>query len=92
MKKLNLVTYVNAEFEDEKALVLKIGSETKVLVKGDYYHNKIEERIGGFLDGLNFAGVEYGFDSSDIYINHKDKLYSVIGFERQDFDDEDDCE
>ena len=89
MKKLNLVTYVNAELEDEKALVNRINGEIEVLVKGDYYHDKIFEKIEGFLEGLDYARVEYDFDDCNICIDHNDELYDTMGFERQDFDDED---
>ena len=92
MKKLNLLTYVNAELPDEKALVSNADGEIDVLVKGDYYHDKILEKIEGFLGGLDYAGVEYNFNDYRILIDHNSAYYSIIGFERQDFDDEDDFE
>lgn len=31
----------------------------KVVVAGDYYHNKISAQIGGFLSALRFTGTAY---------------------------------
>ena len=31
----------------------------KVVMYGDYYHDKISERMDGFFEGLDYAGVKY---------------------------------
>ena len=53
MKKL--IIYINETFEEEKALVDL--ATMKTLEKGDYYHDKINQTIDGFIEGLEFAGI-----------------------------------
>lgn len=76
MKILNLVKYYNETFEDERALVNKDTGE--ILCKGDYYHDKIDEHIEGFIRGLKYCGYEVIMDEIDI--NPDDKLFDKLGF------------
>lgn len=43
--------------EDEIYVTLKDTKDNAVL-EGDYYHDKIEEKIDGFVEGLVYAGYE----------------------------------
>ena len=75
---LNLRTYTNAFNEDESALV---SEDTKiVLLCGDYDNNHIDDKIEGFLEGLDFCGIEYKLHE-DITVDEKDYMYFVIGFQ-----------
>lgn len=44
---MNLIIYVNETFEEEKALYDL--DEKKLIVMGDYYHDKIDHVIDGYL-------------------------------------------
>lgn len=57
--KIEILT--NPYFEEEKCLVI----DGEVLFQGDYYHNKIDEYIEGFLYGLDYAKIEYQISSEE---------------------------
>jgi len=76
MKKLNLLVCYNGTFEDEKALLNKDTNE--VLCKGDYYHDKINEYIEGFISGLEYCGYEVEKDT--IIINPDNELFDKLDF------------
>ena len=44
--------------------------DDQLIMEGDYYHDKIDDRIEGFFEGLHFAGVEYTRD--DVYVGGED--------------------
>lgn len=66
--------YVNETFEEEKLLYNKIREE--VIFKGDYYHDKVDYVIQGYLlaKGLTLDDVEY------IYINPNNDKFEQFGF------------
>lgn len=74
---MRLKIFINEEFEDERALVNIENNE--VLLKGDCYHDKIDEKIEGFLLGLDFANIEY-VEEEDEWIDLDSKMFSIIGF------------
>jgi hypothetical protein len=55
--------FIQVSLEDDpqcEALVLIINkNEIMVAMSGDEYHNKIANRIEGFLEGLSFCDQEY---------------------------------
>lgn len=52
---MNLKVYGNGTYEEEKALVdVDTG---KVLLQGDYYHDKIDYKIDGYLLALFHKGI-----------------------------------
>ena len=54
---MKLKKIINGTFDEEKALV---NMDTKeMILHGNYYDNKIDEYINGFLEGLNYAKVKY---------------------------------
>lgn len=59
MKKFEILT--NPYFGEEKCLM----EDGKVIVQGDYYHDKIKDYIKGFLRGLKYAGVEFEVSESE---------------------------
>lgn len=77
---MKLVIHINERFEEQKALVdLDSG---KVLVSGDEYHDKISERIEGYLKALNDFDI-YNVSNKDIpeeYIDKNHKYYEVVDF------------
>ena len=74
---MDLVIYVNDNFEEEKALFDK--NEKKVILLGDYYHDKIDERIEGYLEALRDFNI-YNKEVGDIYINESHEHYDFIVF------------
>lgn len=56
MIKKNFLTIINIHFEDE-ALLIDLDTN-KVVMQGDCYHNKILDKIDGFVKGLEYAGYE----------------------------------
>lgn len=74
---VDLIIYVNDNFEEEKALFDK--KENKVILLGDYYHDKIDEKIEGYLEALKDFNI-YDKDVDDEYINDSHEHYELIGF------------
>lgn len=74
---MNLIIYTNEEYEDEKAL-FDLDSN-KMLLKGDYYHNKISEKIEGYLNALNDFEI-YCEEVNRESIDRNHELFELIGF------------
>lgn len=73
---MKLITLINGTFEDQKALY---NLDTKeVLCTGDYYHNKITERIEGIIQGIKYCGIQVEEDERLIFPN--DDLFGVCDF------------
>lgn len=52
----------DSEFEESKKLV---DAETgEIVLEGDYYHDKIDEQIVGFLHCMDFFGYPYTLEKS----------------------------
>jgi len=80
--RLQIVT--NSTFEEEKAL---INIDTKqILVHGDYYHDKIDEYITGFLNGLSFARISYELLDNQV-LTPDMEMFNICGFENNNYDD-----
>lgn len=54
MKEFTIIDFVDGDIE--KAL---LDGEGRSVISGDYYHDKINEKIDGFFVGLDYAGVKY---------------------------------
>ena len=54
---LNLEVVINKITEDQRALINVDTNE--IILNGDYYHDKIYDRIEGFFDGLNYGEIHY---------------------------------
>jgi len=74
---LKLVIYVNEDFEEERAL-FDLESK-KVIVSGDYYHNKINERIEGYLQALNDFNI-YKDEVETYWIDVSHENYDFLNF------------
>jgi len=69
-----------SEIEEEivKALV---NEDTKQLImNGDYYHDKITEKIQGFLQGLDYTKFGYEWLETKV-ISEDDDMYSICRFD-----------
>ena len=66
----------NAEFEEQKALYSV--THKKVLVIGDYVHDKINEQIKGALATLDFLGVPY--QTWNITVFRGSPFFTELGF------------
>ena len=76
MKTINLIHYYNDEFDEEEALY---NADTKeLIIKGDYYHDKISEYIKGILHGLTIAGVNYNITATTL--TAKDEMFKTLKF------------
>lgn len=79
---LKLQKVNNGCFEEESAL---INAETKELIlKGDYYHDNIDEYIEGFFQGLDYCKIEYE-RLKDIRIESSDKMFKELDFYYEDY-------
>jgi hypothetical protein len=45
--------------------------DDKLIMYGDYYHDKIDDCIRGFVAGLRFANVECSFDTVSLDSEHE---------------------
>jgi len=84
---MKLIVYVNDTFEEEKAL-FNLDDNT-VLVKGDYYHDKIDERIEGFLEGLDYCDMSYELLESENVISKMDAFEKCGFYNEGEYDDDD---
>lgn len=64
--KFTLYDFVDGDIE--KALV---DEYDKTVISGDYYHDKIDEKIEGFLLGLDYAGFKYSVEE----VEKEESLY-----------------
>lgn len=80
---MRLRRVINGTFEDEVALINTKTNE--VLIKGDAYHDKIDERIEGFLYGLVYANVKHSLVDEDLRIMPTDKLFDICDFSNEDY-------
>ncbi|MCY7823238.1 hypothetical protein MOB34_05380 [Bacillus spizizenii] len=64
--KLTVITFIDGDME--MALINESGN---VLLSGDEYHDKIDDKIEGFFSGLDYAGFCY----TRIEVEHEGSLY-----------------
>lgn len=86
MKRIEVYKYVNGTSDEEAALII----ENKVVLRGDYYHDKIDETILGFIEGLKYCGYNVGIYTKIIDPNNT--LFDTIGFYNAREDDTDEIE
>lgn len=65
---VQLYTVAHLNWEGDGITALYRGDE--LIMEGDYYHDKIDDRIEGFFSGLDEAGHDYG--RRDIYVSGTD--------------------
>lgn len=69
------------ESEIEEEIIKALVDENKkiLIFNGDYYHDKIDERIEGFLYGLRYSDKNYELLKTKV-IKPRSKMYSICGF------------
>lgn len=75
---MNLIIYINDHFEEERAL-FDLDSK-KVILNGDYYHDKIDDKIEGYIMALKDHKIIGDIEVPDEYIDNTHKYFKVIGF------------
>ena len=83
---MKLRVYINEELDEEQALINE--DDLTVLVKGDYYHDKVDARIWGFIDALRYLKIDYKL-LKERYINHSDPLFGKFDFVQEDHEEYD---
>jgi hypothetical protein len=74
---MKLQILYNATLEEEKAL---INVETKeIIMKGDYYHDKINYQIKGYLDGLKSMNIKYEL-LEELEVTPEMDLFNICDF------------
>lgn len=82
---MRLKILINDTNEEERALV---NIDTKeVILRGDYYHDRIDERIDGFLYGLRYVGIKYNRLDNQ-HILPKQGMFKVCDFIDCSFDED----
>jgi hypothetical protein len=71
---MNLIIYINEHFEDERALFDL--DNNKILLMGDYYHDKIDAKIEGYLLALDIDED----DVAEEWIDKTHKHFKQLGF------------
>lgn len=74
---MQLIVYGNETYEEEKALVDV--STGKVLLQGDWYHDKIDSQIEGYLKALKSYDL-YTEDVPTQWIAPSDPLFNKLNF------------
>jgi hypothetical protein len=77
-RKMDLVMLINNEHEDERALYNM--SKGEVIFLGDYYHDKIDEKIEGFIECLIYLEVSFEFQDNPIWVEREDELFEKCNF------------
>ena len=74
---MKLQIVYNSTLEEEKAL---INVETKeIIMKGDYYHDKINYQIKGYLDGLKSMNIKYEL-LEELEVTPEMELFNICDF------------
>lgn len=74
---MKLIIYINGNYEEENAL-FDLDAE-EVILKGDYYHDKINVKIEGYLQALvDFNIYRNEVDVEEISDEHK--YFEMIEF------------
>lgn len=73
---MNLTILTNGTHEEEKALY--DNDKKEIIIHGDYYHDKIDERIEGIITGIKYCNIEVNVSKLIIY--PLDKLFKKYHF------------
>lgn len=79
-KTFPLIRFKNAEFEEEEALSNALNGE--VIMKGDWYHNKISSVIDGFIEGLEY--ITPFVTVKEVEVTKEEELFDWLGFYSND--------
>lgn len=76
MKKIKFIKFINGTLEDEAALYDVDNNE--IVIKGDYYHNRIYDKIDGIIQGIEYVGIEVAVEEKIIYPDNE--MFNVLDF------------
>lgn len=82
---MNIKVYYNADFDEEAALFNEDAKD--VILSGDYYHEKITDKIQGFISALDYLHIDYNLLESE-YINHDNEMFDLFEFYNENDDSE----
>lgn len=72
--------YINKDFEEQMAIAEICEDDTpNIIMTGDYYHDKTEAKIEGFLIGVRFSD-EDSYTIETEYISEGHELYNELQF------------
>lgn len=75
-----LVVYINSIDDTQRALVEALDNgKYEVIMSGDWYHDKILEKIEGFFKALDYFNVLYN-KTDYVVLTPEDDLYWDLGF------------
>ncbi len=60
------VKFTIAKFNGDDDDVIALYADDVLVFYGDYYHNKISDKIGGFFEGLEFSKFVFSKDTLDV--------------------------
>jgi hypothetical protein len=80
MKKYDFVQINNEAYGEEAHLYLYDNNTLTLVLEGDAYHDKIADRISGFLEGIKYTGNTYTL--KDIDIEEDDSLNMLSSVEK----------
>ncbi|QJI52421.1 hypothetical protein [Psychrobacillus phage Perkons] len=78
---MNFIIYINDTFEEEKALYDL--DKKEVILKGDYYHDKIDYQIMGYLLALEVDKEDIAED----IIDSTHVMFDKLEFYNDNFED-----
>lgn len=80
---MKLIIYINEHWEEDPEYALFDLHENKILLKGDWYHDKISHKIAGYLRALRDFDV-YSEPVNEMYINSEHEHYDLLDFYNED--------
>ena len=72
MAKKNTINVVVCSYGDGDG-VTGMYFDGKLITYGDYYHNKIDDYISGFLDGMKHAGIKFKRTDVTVPLENEDE-------------------
>jgi len=78
------IIYINKHGEGDEKALYNI-NDKEVVMKGDYYHDKIDEKIEGFLKGLEYASMycqdDFIIAKKEEWIDESDDMFDKLYFD-----------
>ena len=78
---IKIKKFINETFCEEQCLYDL--TNDKVLLKGDYYHDKIDESIEGFVYAMEHFNIEHEYEEDEL-IGTDNCMFEKIGFANEE--------
>lgn len=76
---MNVIKAVIVDFGDDRIKALYL--DGKLQMQGDYYHDKIDETIVGFIDGAMWCGRKFDIEKFVLpWENGQEEIYTAPKF------------